>query len=165
MFSSTTFSSSRRSFRRAKPLGSQRAGQSESFSPPPPPWKIRLRAELQIVFSLQRRHKSFPPPAGAGGAPILLILVSIGHRDHTVAPGFACLRSVRLEQDARLRQQLRRALARAHVSNSSRSRSSPLSRTTYFLTAISFPATKSTPSPLRDDRDSEERHQINDAGD
>jgi hypothetical protein len=41
----------------------------------------------------------------------------------------------------------------------------PLNLTTYFLTAISFPAIESPPSPHHGGRDSEKRHRFNDAGD
>src|SRR6516162_5739175 len=53
----------------------------------------------------------------------------------------------------------------ARTMASSRSRSSPLSFTTYFLTAISFPPTNHLHRRLGGDGDSENRHICNDAGD
>ena len=53
----------------------------------------------------------------------------------------------------------------ARTMASSRSRSSALSLTTYFLTAISFFATNHLHRCPRGDRDSENRHTFNDAGD
>src|SRR5580693_4421253 len=57
-----------------------------------------------------------------------------------VAPTFARIRHVRLQENARLRQQLRRTLPLL-INSSSWARSSAVNRTTYFLTAISFLAT------------------------
>jgi hypothetical protein len=53
----------------------------------------------------------------------------------------------------------------ARIKPSSRSRSSALKFTTYFLTAISFPATNLLHRCPRSDRDSEKHHRFKDAGD
>src|ERR1035437_9742270 len=53
----------------------------------------------------------------------------------------------------------------ARTKPSSRSRSSALNFTTYFLTAISFPATNLLHRCPRSDRDSEKHHRFKDAGD
>jgi hypothetical protein len=53
----------------------------------------------------------------------------------------------------------------ARTMASSRSRSSALSFTTYFLTAISFPPTNHLHRRRRSNRDSEKHHGFNDGGD
>ena len=64
--------------------------------------------------------------------------------DLTIAPSFAVVRGIRLQQDA-CPQQLSRGVLALVDREVSCSRSSSLSFTTYFLTAISFLAT----NPLR----------------
>ena len=65
---------------------------------------------------------------------------AFSRRDRAVAPTFAGLRHVGLQENARSRQQLRRAFACANQSFEPLRSSAPNS-TTHFLTAISFPAT------------------------
>ena len=64
-----------------------------------------------------------------------------GGGDVAVAPSFASLRSVSLQQNARLGQLPGRVLP-ARISVLSRSRSSSLSFTTYLFSAICFAVTK-----------------------
>ena len=103
------------------------------------PSKIRRRAELDCICG-PTPPRTLPRPAGAwcrldsGDAGVQR------RGDPAVAPAFARIRYVRFQQDARLRQQLGGKLAFSNQL-SSRSRSSASSLTTYFLTAISFPAT------------------------
>ncbi len=119
----------------SEPLGSRRAGRSDQFRrrrpvENPPPGGVR------IVFALQRRLQPFLDESRPETADIVDAGVQ-RRRDRAVAPTFPRLRHVRLRQDTSLRQQSRRALARVGQSLQPLA----LDRATYFLTAISLPAT------------------------
>ncbi len=106
MFSSTTFSSSRRRLQRANPSGAGEQARAINLASAAPS-KIRLRAEFGIVFALQRRLKSLlhqPPPEAAD-------IVDTGvqrPRDRAVAPAFARLRHAADVLSRRYKQSLRR---------------------------------------------------------
>ena len=107
-------------------------GESRAVENPPP-------GGVRVVFAGQHRLEPFldhlaPGPLDSGDAGVQR------RGDPAVAPAFARIRYVRLQEDARLRQQLGGTVAVANRPFSS-SRSSASSLTTYFLTAISFPAT------------------------
>jgi len=72
---------------------------------------------VRIVFAGQRRLDPLFDQSTPGAADIVAAdIVDAGvqrRRDRAVAPTFARLRHVRLQQDARLRRRLRRMLARA----------------------------------------------------
>ena len=91
---------------------------------------------IGIVFTGQHRLEPFldqlaPGPLDSGDAGVQR------RGDPAVAPTFARIRHVRLQENARLRQQLRRTLTFADQVIES----ATVNRTTYFLTAISFAAT------------------------
>src|SRR5439155_2810466 len=83
--------------------------------------------------------------------------------DRAVAPAFARIRHVRLQEDARLRQQLRRALAGADqiVELIALLRTQP---DHVYLDGDLFPGHESPPSLACGDRDSEIPVMINDEG-
>src|SRR5438132_10308907 len=88
----------------------------------------RCRRGLEAFF-----HQLFAHPVNHGWAGFQ------SFDDPLVAPPFASFRDIGLQQDPRLQYPARRALS-FPIRVSSRSRSSPLSRTTYFFTEISFAA-------------------------
>lgn len=97
------------------------------------------RRGVRIVFVGQCRLEPFlhqlpARPLDVGDAGV----ESLG--DLAVAPAFASRGHIRLQEDARLRQQAVDRLPE-RMSSESCSRSCALSRTTYFLTPISVPAT------------------------
>src|SRR5271156_6000618 len=109
MFNSTIFSSSRRRLQRANPSGAGEQAWAINFASIPPS-KIRGRAEVGLCLrfsapsspsSTRRRRRR----------PILLTLVSSASEIALSAPTLTGLRYIRLQQDARLRQQLCRVLA------------------------------------------------------
>ncbi len=121
-----------------EPLDRRRAGQGDQFRLRRPVENPRP-GRVRIVFAGQRRRHPFFDQSTPGVADIVNAGVQ-RRRDRAVAPTFARLRHVRLQQDARLRQRLRRMLAHQIIA-SSRSRSSALNFTTSHLTEISLPAT------------------------
>src|SRR5271157_1034351 len=145
-----------------EPLGRRRAGQGDQF-------RLRRSVEnprpggVRIVFAGQRRRDPFFDQSTPGAADIVDAGVQ-RRRDRAVAPTFARLRHVRLQQDARLRQRLCRMLARADH------RLQPFALLGAQLHHIfldrNLPARhESPPSPHRRDRDSEKHCRFNDAGD
>src|ERR1700687_5701449 len=89
---------------------------------------------IGIVFAPQHRLEPLLDQLASG--PLDSGNAGVQRRGNpAVAPAFAEFRYVRLQQDAGLRQQPLR------INSSSWARSSALNRTTYFLTAISFPTT------------------------
>src|SRR5271167_3739012 len=138
MFNSTTFSSSRRRLQRANPSGAGEQVRAINFASVAPS-KIRGRAELGLYLrasapsspsSTRRRRRR----------PILLMLVSS-------AAEIALSLQPSPASDTSAFSRMRAFVSScagclpAQVNASSRSRSSALNLTTYFLTAISFPAT------------------------
>src|SRR5271166_1537498 len=140
----------------------RRAGQGDQF-------RLRRPVEnprpggVRIVFAGQRRRDPFFDQSTPGAADIVDAGVQ-RRRDRAVAPTFARLRHVRLQQDARLRQRLCRMLARADH------RLQPFALLGAQLHHIfldrDLPARhESPPPPHRRDRDSEKHCRFNDAGD
>ena len=138
MFNSTTFSSSRRKLQRANPSGAGEQVRAISFASDAPS-KIRGRAEfgLYLRFSVDSNPSS---TSCRRTRPTLLTLVS-----SAAAIALSLHPSPASDTSAFRRM---RALVNscaeflpARTRTSSRSRSSTLNFTTYFLTAISFPAT------------------------
>src|SRR5271166_1226589 len=138
MFSSTTFSSSRRRLQRANPSGAGEQVRAINLASAAPS-KIRLRAE----FGLCLRFSAASSPSSTSRRrrrPILLMLVSSATEIAlSLQPSPASDTSALSRMRAFVSSCA--GLLPARTRDSSRSRSSPLSRTTYFLTAISFPAT------------------------
>src|SRR5580692_9148383 len=96
------------------------------------PWTGRIG----IVFTGQHCLEPFLDQLAPG--PLDIGDAGVQRRGNpAVAPAFARIRHVRLQENARLRQQLRRTLTFADQVIES----ATVNRTTYFLTAISFPAT------------------------
>src|SRR5205807_7449610 len=162
MCSSTTFSSSRRRLQRAKPSRAGERVSAISFASATPS-KIRGRAELGLYLRLNTASNpsstNCPPgPLHGGDAGVQR------PGDRAVAPAFARIRHVRLQEDARLRQQLRRALAGADqiVELIALLRTQP---DHVFLDGDLFPGHESPPSLACGDRDSEIPVMINDEGD
>src|SRR5208282_4608 len=94
-----------------EPHGRRGAGQGDQFRFRRPVENPRPGG-VRIVFAGQRRRHPFFDQSRPGAADIVYAGVQ-RRRDRAVAPTFARLRHVRLQQDARLRQRLRRMLARA----------------------------------------------------
>src|SRR5947209_6313032 len=112
MCSSTTFSSSRRRLHLAKPAGAGERVSAISFASATPS-KIRGRAELELYLRARTASNPFldqlsPGPLDSGDAGVQC------RGDPAVAPAFARIRYVRLQEDARLRQQLGGTLAFAN---------------------------------------------------
>src|SRR5271169_215386 len=138
MFNSTTFSSSRRRLQRANPSGAGEQVRAIYFASVAPS-KIRGRAE----FGLCLRFSAPSSPSSTRRRrrrPILLTLVSS-------ASEIALSLQPSPASDTSAFSRMRAFVSNcagclpAQVNASSRSRSSALNLTTYFLTAISFPAT------------------------
>src|ERR1700677_5112968 len=111
MFNSTTFSSSNRRLQRAKPSGAGEQARAISLASVAPS-KIRGRAEFELY--LRTSVASNPSSTNCRRAlPTVLTLASSAAAIFAVRPAVACVRGVRLQQDARLRDQLRRSFARA----------------------------------------------------
>lgn len=114
------------------------------------------------MFAGQHRLEPFldqlpPRPLNIGDAGVQ------GLGDPAIAPAFPFLRHISLQKDARLRQQLRRALSRADQSH----KLFPLVGTqpdNVFLDGNIFPGHESPPSLLRYDSDSQLAVEINDGG-
>src|SRR5271155_4791778 len=144
MFSSTTFSSSRRRLQRANPSGAGEQVRAINLASAAPS-KIRLRAE----FGLCLRFSAASSPSSTirrRRRPILLILVSSATEIAlSLQPSPASDTSALSRMRAFVSSCA--GLLPARTRDSSRSRSSLLSRTTYFLTAISFPATNQLHRP------------------
>src|SRR5271169_5832915 len=144
MFSSTTFSSSRRRLQRANPSGAGEQVRAINLASAAPS-KIRLRAE----FGLCLRFSDASSPSSTSRRrrrPILLILVSSATEIAlSLQPSPASDTSALSRMRAFVSSCA--GLLPARTRDSSRSRSSLLSRTTYFLTAISFPATNQLHRP------------------
>src|SRR4249919_777119 len=109
MCSSTTFSSSRRRLQRAKPCGAGERVSAINFASAAPS-KIRGRAELGLYLRLNTCLEPLldqlaPRPLDSRDAGVQR------RGNPAVAPAFAELRYVRLQQDAGLRQQLGGTLA------------------------------------------------------
>ena len=160
MFSSTTFSSSRRR-RPPRALPGPERGQRDQFC-------FRRAVEdalpggVRDVLAGQHGLEPFldqlaPGPVDRGDAGVQR------RGDLAVAPAFARIRDVRLQQDARLRQQLGRTLAFADqlVESIAFLRVEP---DHVFLDGNLFPGHESPPSLPCRDRDSEIPVMINDGG-
>jgi hypothetical protein len=158
MFNSTTFSSSRRRLQRAKPSGAGEQVRAISFASAAPS-KIRGRAEfgLYLRFSIDSNPSS--TSCCRVRATLLMLVSSAAAIALSLQPSPACL-----QENARSRQQLRRALACANQ------RFEPLALLrcqphNVFLYCNLFPGHESPPPLPCGDRDSEERHIFKDAGD
>src|SRR5271156_4030474 len=138
MFNSTTFSSSRRRLQRANPSGAGEQVRAINFASVAPS-KIRGRAE----FGLCSRFSAPSSPSSTRRRrrrPILLTLVSSALAIKlSLQPSPASDTSAFSSTRALVSDCAR--LLPAWIIPSSCSRSHALSLTTYFLTAISFPAT------------------------
>jgi hypothetical protein len=145
-----------------KAFRGRREGQRDQFCfrravENPPPGGVR------VVFAGQHRLEPFldqlaPGPLDSGDAGVQR------RGDPAVAPAFARIRYVRLQQDARLRQQLGGTLAFANqlVESIAFLRVEP---DHVFLDGNLFPGHESPPSLPCRDRDSEIPVMINDGGD
>ena len=107
MFSSTTLFSNNRNVQRARPLGGSEQAKAislASFSPSKISGNGRRRSWLATQHSLEAFfHQLFADPVNHGCAGLQ------GLDDLVVAPSFAGFRGVRLQQNPRLHQPLRRA--------------------------------------------------------
>ena len=107
MFSSTTLFSNNRNVQRARPLGGSEQAKAislASFSPSKNSGNGRRRSWLATQHSLEAFfHQLFADPVNHGCAGLQ------GLDDLVVAPSFAGFRGVRLQQNPRLHQPLRRA--------------------------------------------------------
>src|SRR5271170_3239918 len=162
MFNSTTFSSSNRRLQRANPSGAGEQVSAINFASDAPS-KVRRRAE----FGLCLRFSAPSNPSSTRRRrrrPILLTLVSSASE---IALSLQPSPASEMSAFSRIRAFVSNCAGclPPEVNASSRSRSSALNLTTYFLTAISFPATNHLHRQRRGGRDSEKRHRINDASD
>src|SRR5271166_2085331 len=144
MFSSTTFSSSRRRLQRANPSGAGEQARAINLASAAPS-KIRWRAE----FGLCLRFSAASSPSSTSRRrrrPILLMLVSSATE---IAPSLQPSPASDTSALSRMRAFVSDCAGclPAQIIASSCSRSSALSLTTYFLTAISFPATNQLHRP------------------
>src|SRR5208282_423059 len=138
MFNSTTFSSSRRRLQRANPPGAGEQVRAINFASAAPS-KIRGRAE----FGLYLRVSAASRPSSTSRCrvrPILLMLVSSASE---IALSLQPSPASETSAFSRMRAFVSDCAGclPAQIIASSRSRSSALNFTTYFLTAISLPAT------------------------
>src|SRR5208337_4863450 len=138
MFNSTTFSSSRRKLQRANPTGAGEQVRAINFASAAPS-KIRGRAE----FGLYLRVSAAAIPSSTSRRrvrPILLMLVSNAAESAlSLQPSPASDTSAFSRMRAFVSDCA--GCLPAQIIASSRSRSSALNLTTYFLTEISLPAT------------------------
>src|SRR5208337_608287 len=138
IFNSTTFSSSRRKLQRANPSGAGEQVRAINFASAVPS-KIRGRAE----FGLYLRLSVASNPSSTScrrSRPILLMLVS-NAAEIALSLHPSPISDVSAFNRMRALVSNCAGLLPAWIKASSRARSSTLSFTTYFLTAISFPAT------------------------
>src|ERR1700689_95365 len=118
-------------------LGSRRAGQGDQFG-------LRRAVEnsgtggVRIILAHQRRLEALLAQLSSRAADGVDAGIQ-RRRDFAVRPTFACVRRVRFQQDARLRDQLRRSLARLDYRLESRSPAHNF--TTYFFAPVPVPAT------------------------
>src|SRR5208282_1790918 len=162
MFSSTTFSSSRRKLQRANPSGAGEQVRAINFASAAPS-KIRGRAE----FGLYLRVSAAAIPSSTSRRrvrPILLMLVSNAAEIALSPQPSPASDTSAFNRMRRLRQRLCRMLARADH------RLQPFALLGAQLPHIfldrDLPARhESPPSPHRRDRDSEKHCRFNDAGD
>src|SRR5271156_4895705 len=138
MFNSTTFSSSNRRLQRANPSGAGEQVSAINFASDAPS-KVRRRAE----FGLCLRFSAPSNPSSTRRRrrrPILLTLVSSASE---IALSLQPSPASEMSAFSRIRAFVSNCAGclPPEVNASSRSRSSALHLTTYFLTAISFPAT------------------------
>ena len=138
MFNSTTFSSSRRRLQRAKPSGAGEQVRAISFASAAPS-KIRGRAEfgLYLRFSIDSNPSS--TSCCRVRATLLMLVSSAAAIALSLQPSPASDTSAFRRMRALVSNCA--GLLPARTRASSRSRSSAPNLTTYFLTAISFPAT------------------------
>src|SRR5271165_6403440 len=121
-----------------EPLGRRRAGQGDQF-------RLRRPVEnprpggVRIVFAGQRRRDPFFDQSTPGAADIVDAGVQ-RRRDRAVAPTFAPSDTSAFNRMRAFVSDCAGCLP-AQIIASSRSRSSALNFTTYFLTEISLPAT------------------------
>ncbi len=137
MFNSTTFSSSRRRLQRANPSGAGEQVRASNFASPAPS-KIRGRAE----FGLYLRVSAASRPSSTSRRrvqPILMLVSNAAEIVLSLQPSPASDRSAFSRMRALVSDCA--GCLPARIIASSRSRSSALNFTTYFLTEISLPAT------------------------
>src|SRR5271165_1546451 len=162
MFNSTTFSSSRRRLQRANPSGAGEQARVISFASAAPS-KIRGRAELGLYLRLSVASNPSSTSCRRVRATLLTLVSSAAEIALSLHPSPASETSAFRRMRALVSNCA--GLLPARTRASSRSRSSALNFTTYFLTAISFPDTNHLRRSPRGDRDSEKHHKFNDAGD
>src|SRR6266487_19632 len=162
MCSSTTFSSSRRRLHLAKPSGTGESVSAISFASAAPS-KIRRRAE----FELYLRANTASTPSSTSWrlvrSTVAMLVSSAAAIRLSLQPSPASDMSAFNRMRAFVSSWAERLPLR--INSLSRSRSSASSLTTYFLTAISFPATNHLHRCLAATEISEIPVMINDGGD
>src|SRR4030088_1580293 len=138
MCSSTTFSSSRRRLQRAKPSGAGESVSAISFASAAPS-KMRGRAELGLYLRVNTASNPFSTRWRLVYSILAMLVSSAAAIWLSLQPSPASDTSA----FKRMRALVSCCAERLPllINSSSWARSSPLNRTTYFLTAISFPAT------------------------
>src|ERR1700675_4325560 len=138
MCSSTTFSSSRRRLQRAKPSGAGDSVSAISFASAAPS-KMRGRAELGLYL----RVNTASNPSSTSWRLVRSILAMLVSSAAAIRLSLQPSPASDTSAFKRMRAFVSSCAERLPllINSSSWARSSALNRTTYFLTAISFPAT------------------------
>src|ERR1019366_1033838 len=138
MCSSTTFSSSRRRLQRAKPSGAGESVSAISFASATPS-KMRGRAELGLYLRVNTASNASSTSWRLVRSILAMLASSATAIRLSLQPSPASDTSAFKRMRAFVSSCAERLPLR--INSSSWTRSSALNRTTYFLTAISFPAT------------------------
>src|ERR1700757_1606685 len=138
MCSSTTFSSSRRKVHRAKPSGAGERVSAINLASAAPS-KIRSRADLGLYLRVNTASKPSSTSWRRVRSMVAMLVCSAAAIALSLQPSPASDTSAFKRMRAFLSSWADRLPLR--INSLSRSRSSSVSLTTYFLTAISFPAT------------------------
>jgi hypothetical protein len=162
MCSSTTFSSSRRRLHLAKPSGTGESVSAISFASAAPS-KIRRRAEFELYLRANTASNPSSTSWRLVRSTVAMLVSSAAAIRLSLQPSPASDVSAFNRMRAFVSSWAERLPLR--INSLSRSHSSASSLTTYFLTAISFPATNHLHRCLCRDRDSEIPVMINDGGD